>query len=723
MSKKSAKLEVKSFNKGLITEASLLSFPPDATTDERNFELSPKGGRNKRQPMDLEYGSMNRPFSFGDAFAKPEFIYTFEWYNAGGISGKNIVVIQGNTTLDFYLASGSAISNNWLGSVDLSAMGSTGKKHSLTCVDGKLIVAAGVPTIAVITYTGSGFTTAYDTIKTRDVWGVEYWPTDLDPTLRPVALADDKQKYNLYNQGWGIPRKEGTTLILTDAISLFNAAVSKFPSNFDSPWTGVQFIPPSAGAIAKEGMYANLYAENIGTSGMVARGSYIIDVLDRSASRATAIASNKAKNPVVTMATFAAPLDKTAGGASLVTEFAGRVFYGGFSGELVGGDRRSPVLSNHIFFSNLVKGYRDVVNCFQEGDPTSRDGNDLVDTDGGFIRIAGADQIVRLVSVSTALLVFANNGVWAVSGGNDYGFSATNYRVQKVTSFGCAGSRSVVEDSNSAYMWSFDGIYYISRNQAGDFASENITKQTIHTWYNNIPPASKADVVGFYDLKGRKIRWVYSDTGLYSTGSTQKELIFDQVFKAFTVNEIDASKCAVFGMVKDKLLQVKYLCAYKVVSNYYCSFSQYASNNAFKDWYAIDGTGFEYPAYLNSGPITMDDSAVAKQTPYLTMHFERTERPVINAPPTNLSGCLVQSQWNWSTSSLGNKWGAPFQAYRLSRPFIQAGSLLNTDIGVVTSKSKLRGRGRAVSLLITAEPGKDCRVIGWSISLTENSDT
>lgn len=723
MSKKQAKLEIKSFNKGLITEASLLNFPPDATSDERNFELSPKGGRNKRSPMDLEYGSMQRTFSFGDAFAKSEFIYTFEWYNAGGISGKNIIVIQGNTVLDFYLAGGTAISNSWLGSVDLSAMGSTGKKHSLTCVDGKLIVAAGVPTIAVITYTGSAFTVMYDTIKTRDVWGVEYWPTDLDPTLRPVALGDDKQKYNLYNQGWGIPRKEGTSLVLTDAISLFNSAVSKFPSNFDSPWTGVQFIPPSAGAIAKEGMYGNLYVENIGTSGMVARGSYIIDLLDRGSSRAAAIVTNKAKNPTVTLATFAAPLDKTSGGASLVTEFAGRVFYGGFSGEVTGGDRRSPILSNHIFFSNLVKGYRDVVNCFQEGDPTSRDGSDLVDTDGGFIRIAGADKIIRLVSVSTALLVFANNGVWAVSGGNDYGFSATNYKVQKVTSFGCVGSRSVVEDSNAAYMWSADGIYYISRNQVGEFTAESATKQSIHTWYNNISVDSKANAVGIYDLKGRKIRWIYSQGSLYSPGSTQRELVFDQVFKAFTVNEIDASKCALFGMVKDQYLNVKYLCAFKSFSNYMSSFSQYQPSSSFRDWYGIDGAGFEYSAYINSGPITMDDSAVFKQTPYLTMHFERTEKPVVNSPPINQSSCFVQSQWNWTANDSGGKWGAPFQAYRMLRPFIQVGSQLHSDIAMVTTKNKLRGRGKAVSLLITAEPTKDCRIVGWSLSLTENSET
>jgi hypothetical protein len=152
------------------------------------------------------------------------------------------------------------------------------------------------------------------------------------------------------------------------------------------------------------------------------------------------------------------------------------------------------------------------------------------------------------------------------------------------------------------------------------------------------------------------------------------------------------------------------------------SFSQYQPSSSFRDWYGIDGVGFEYVAYLNSGPITMDDSAVFKQTPYLTMHFERTEKPVVNSQPTNQSSCFVQSQWNWTANDSGGKWGAPFQAYRMLRPFIQVGSQLHSDIAMVTTKSKLRGRGKAVSLLITAEPTKDCRIVGWSLSLTENSE-
>jgi len=45
------------------------------------------------------------------------------------------------------------------------------------------------------------------------------------------------------------------------------------------------------------------------------------------------------------------PEDRTPGGATLVAEFAGRVFYGGFSGKTIGGDENSPELSNYLLFS------------------------------------------------------------------------------------------------------------------------------------------------------------------------------------------------------------------------------------------------------------------------------------------------------------------------------------------------------------------------------------
>ena len=44
-----------------------------------------------------------------------------------------------------------------------------------------------------------------------------------------------------------------------------------------------------------------------------------------------------------------------------------------------------------------------------------------------------------------------------------------------------------------------------------------------------------------------------------------------------------------------------------------------------------------------------------------------------------------------------------------------------TGFEVVTSKNKLRGRGKAFALHMETEAGKDCRILGWSISLNGNT--
>ena len=54
MPKQGQRFEIKAFIKGLITEASPLNFPAEATIDEENFELRKNGTRERRFGMDFE---------------------------------------------------------------------------------------------------------------------------------------------------------------------------------------------------------------------------------------------------------------------------------------------------------------------------------------------------------------------------------------------------------------------------------------------------------------------------------------------------------------------------------------------------------------------------------------------------------------------------------------------------------------------------------------------
>jgi hypothetical protein len=171
--KQSTKGEFNSFVKGLITEASPLNFPKDASLEEENFELNRDGSRQRRK------GMANEPFATyqNTSLSLSNFLAasptTYKWAEAGGVTSRNIVVVQAGNVLYYYDMNVSSLSSEgYLGQSTLVDFPSD-SRYSITSVDGYLVVAAGVGIFAVINYDGSAFSVDYERIAVRDVWGVE----------------------------------------------------------------------------------------------------------------------------------------------------------------------------------------------------------------------------------------------------------------------------------------------------------------------------------------------------------------------------------------------------------------------------------------------------------------------------------------------------------------------------------------------------------------------
>ena len=100
MVKKAIKAEVNTFVKGLITEASPLNFPENASLDECNFELLRNGTRQRRLGLDFEPGYTHREIV---GMAKSEMdtanVNTFVWENVGGDPSTVFLVIQINSNV------------------------------------------------------------------------------------------------------------------------------------------------------------------------------------------------------------------------------------------------------------------------------------------------------------------------------------------------------------------------------------------------------------------------------------------------------------------------------------------------------------------------------------------------------------------------------------------------------------------------------------------------
>lgn len=441
-----------------------------------------------------------------------------------------------------------------------------------------------------------------------------------------------------------------------------------------------------------------------------------------------------------------------------VTGYAGRAWYGGIDG---------GQYSSHIFFSQILDDYSKIGKCYQDADPTSEHISDLIDTDGGYIVIPEARNVQELIPLGQYLFVFSTNGVWRVFGDDGGNFRATGFSIEKVSDVGISSRYSVVSVESEIYYWAKGGIYKIAKEEvSGTFAAINISQLTIQSLFFEIGEEQHHFVKGSYDPAEKKISWLYNRSPI--DGDTafkyNSVLVFDTILNAFYKyllplstdgtppfiaglfntpgiqvlqnvrnlvsgnNNIVASDVNVVDsnyLPRSQVTQTKYLTLSSAdTSNYFITFSE-LNNAGFLDFETFDTVGTDAAAYMITGYDTQGSQAIKKQAHYLIMYFNRTERSISidsfgNMVADNPSGCLVNILWDWATDINSIRAGSQFQAYRLNRLYIPTGTTDSYTYGeeTIVTKSKVRGRGRAVSIAIQSEPGKDLHIYGWSLTIS-----
>ena len=771
--------EFNTFVGGLVTEASPLTFPENASIDEANFVLERTGKRRRRLGMDVEPSTSPYPVSYGTNPVGSIAVNAFEWGDVAGVSGKTFIACQIHDRVYIVDRTDSSLeSSSWVKDViTITNIFGPTPRATFSSIDGKLVIAYGRPHITVVSYDSAGdsFSKESRVLKVRDLFSVGDTTTpDGDDLLSPEYInyrplkseVGDSHYYNLRNQGWAVPRLNWTTEYKNDPIVDFTVESSgqnTLPSNADTP---VLTIYPNTGVTDKnsERFNSEAAARQEPAKTQAARGHFVIDLLSRGPSRETEYErscdpvdgiyknANSAKpttsvpflNPTISL-----PADVSEGGVRVVSEFAGRVWYGGFSSELYQGDSQSPNLASYVFYSQQVQHDAQITRCYQEGDPTDIEAPDRLDTDGGFVRLSGAYNIQAMENIGTGLMVFAENGVWFISGSDSGTFNANNQMVTKVSEHGTLSPASLAVVDSTIMYWADDAIYHIQPNQVGAYETKELSVN-IRTLYQDIGDADKLLCQGVYDKYDKKVRWLYGST----------ELVFDIVLGAFYKAEIKASPTTsktpvvpitvspyslaiqdvpvvsdtddVLSGVDEVVMEQETLIggfrstAYLTlinsedVSNTSLTFSTY-NNSSFKDWGTEDAAAYMVTGYIGTG-----DYSRFKQVPYIYFHLLRTESGFTDDGDdfivNNESSCLVQSQWDWANSEAYGKWGTQFQAYRYKRRYTPTDVTDNYDYGTSTivTKNKLRGRGRVVSLLINSEEEKDLQLLGWSMTIGVN---
>lgn len=741
MARQDVNQEFNAFVGGILTEANPINYPPNFSLEHDNFILQRNGVNRKRQGLDYEDSSVDLGLTYS-ATSPTLTSGSFLWKTASDNIGNKDVLVQWSTSaLNFFDADDADdIGGNLISSATV-----TGKITAVGTYRNNLIVAStwesrtvgtysyDASAITIFTYDGTTITDEGPSrIFVRDFPGLP--EAGVADTTRPGALTAD-HAYNLINQGWN-----NTNITAFQAASVGNL----YPSNADNMNTGLNDAT---------GVFTTAWVENSNNiEARVFGGRYPVDIFNPNGDRRAANVGEGYANPTTSSTNAAASI---AG----IAEFGGRAFY--LCNSPGTGQFGTAVLA---FSKANVQDFDNYGNCYSTNDPTARDFNQPLDTDGGFIDISFIGRPVGILPLKSRILVFGSKGVYEVLSRQDI-VRPQDLSIRKIsdippttTSIILTGGAGSVTTSDRAEHMTVAGenVYYMGRGgifrltldpNHNQFVSQNLTASKIQTLYNEIPSYNKAVAKGVYVPSDQTLRYMYRE----STTPIQnnyygfnKELVYDEVLDAWYTNTlIDDDNLATSPIPMDYLLldnldiaqstypvndNLRYIVqGGKTAQSTSIRFA-YFRDTDFVDFNQFDGTGFDYEAVIQTGYVNGGDSQRYKQNSYIVPSFLRTETGFVddgggNLTPVGESSCTIQAYWDYADENGGAKLNAPFEAYRLNRVYIPSGPADTFDYGqsVITTKNRVTGRGRALSMRFTSGAGKDCRLLGWGWGMESNT--
>lgn len=723
----------RNFQKGLITEASYLNYPENACTDMDNVMISYKGNLYRRPGMDYESGSSALALSLNASLVANYAYTSYFWESVANDAKRSFLVQQvGNILYFFDLSAANTAVGRKTFTINLLASAAAGftqaqvSAEPVQMASGKgflFVVSKCIYPILVEYNPDTDVVTANRIyIQIRDFEGVnDGLANDEEPTTLSAT-----HRYNLYNQGWLAPTNDGTTGNLVQQfdftgqivskrqppdtpIGTYFTSASRYPSNVQQWWAAKNTTNDFDPVALRKFAFGQ---------GIAPRGKYILDAFNKDRSSMSGITG--------------LAVDTQTEQPRSVSFFSGRVWY---------------VAGSSVYFSQILDSKFKAGKCYQEADPTSEDISDLVDSDGGVIQIPEMVAGCKLVPAGVGILVFGQNGLWFISGGQT-GFTATTISIQKIYNLGTTNPFSVVETKDGVLWISDVGIQMM--NVGGDstgsaFGTETISEMTINDFFvNNMPQANRQYIKGIFDKATSTVIWLFNDSTTANPWIYDRILHFDMKLKAFYPFSVSDNSArprivSVFNTpelarvnhpyqtsIKDQY--VKYAFLVPNGTQYDMAFG-FFRDYTYADFKTFNGTGFDYLSYLESGYELMDDAMRKKGANYLFCYFRRTEKNFINVSDDLVadypSSCLFQAKWDWADRSHSGRWSSKFEAYRyLQMPFNTTTDLeIQYGFPVIVTRNKVRGNGRALQFRFESNGiGKDFDLLGWAVPYYGNTD-
>lgn len=699
---------VNNFVRGLITEAGELTFPEGASVDELNCDLRRDGTRRRRLGVAYESNNTLSAFTLSDT----ELVSIGEWINVAGNADLEFLVFQKGATLYFYNKGDLPYSSQVeINTVDLSIYeqaGSTGSENAkcqFTTIKGNLVVSSPeINTIAIEYDSVAGtFSVTQISFEIRDF----EWQGDTSTYYTNNSSPSQDRKYDAQNTGWNTG----------------NGAPTDLTKRLTHPWYSGK---------DSSGNYSSTEWEKIyGGTTLTGNGHYVLDFFTKNRATASGLTG------------LTKPTDPEGSRFRCVESFSGRIFYAGLS---------SAENAGTILFSKLVDTVSDLGICHQQNDPTSEYLSDLLDTDGGEIKIPDAVKIQRLYAYQTSLFVFAENGIWQISG-VDGVFKASAYSVNRVSRIGILNPQTFVAAEGIPFWWSRFGIHTLATDPvSGQGTEQNLTIPTIQSFWDKIDSDAKLKVTGTYDGINKRIYWAYPDKDETVVAKLNNFLILDvplQAFYPWKISDQTSSTDCVVGLAfysghgaKELELDVTTNSGVDdvvtsanddVVSTQISTFTtgdpaivlicRNGSDNkitmgGFTSTSFLDWTDTNYTSFAETGYDFMGDAVTKKNAPYLISYCRLTEEGFTGSDSDGYeairpSGLKVSAAWDFKDT-----FGTSQQVYRHKYPVVVNPSDL-TDFAypedMITSRVKIRGHGRSMRLKYESEQGKDFILVGWGM--------
>ena len=518
------------------------------------------------------------------------------------------------------------------------------------------------------------------------------------------------------NQGWWsediVKGKYGANNTLA------NSFYGAWPSNSDIPWLWRKFSDTE-----NRDEFTSEMANKVTVGNSAApKGHYILDAfyMQRNGLTGSGIGAYTTQGIPITTSWTARP--------SCIAFFMGRVFYSGVDAE---GYRSS------VYFSQVIERDEQIGMCYQSNDPTSEHAFDLLANDGGVIKILDIGRIVDLKTFGKTLFVFAENGVWAISGTQTSPFSAKDYTVSKVSSFGLFSPLSIVELGETPVWWNYEGIYALGKDQTGfESTVTKLSETTIQTFYDKIPAASKTYAKGEFNDQANIVYWLYASEEKSDPFDYDSVLVFDVQTNAFYPLKLSVSNHKITGLIAIRGLEpnkqqhpvthtsmstvtttagdpvtIEVSIGTSISEKLFKFITVRRSDNlmTFSDMvsdtyldFSSSGSPEGYEAYFITGYRIRGELMKKFQTNYLVVMTE------------SLGGtteeCYVQGIWDYRTSSTTGRFTNPQQVYQY---------FSNTTYQ--RRKLRIRGNGYSLQFKFYGTPGKPFIIIGWAGFETANA--